>query len=220
MSWSWQSWSRRSSRCSPPPRVPGLPPNPVAVPALAAALAPFTAFWTFPVAVLVAAASLVIRYRSGHLAVRQQIKWFALSAVVLAVCEAGNTALGEAALAGVLDAVGKLAVVAAVGVAVLRHRLYDVDLAISRTLAYGWLAVLVTAIYVALVVGVGSAVGHPAGSGSAAVAGRHDRGRAGVPPAAVAAAGAGQPAGLRPTAGPVRVAGRVHPAAGRPLRHR
>jgi signal transduction histidine kinase len=147
----------------PPPDVPGLPVSPLAAPAVAAALAPVTSFWTFPVALLVAAASLVARYRRGDVMVRQQIKWLALATVVLAVCEAGNIALAEIALSGVLDAVGKLAVVAAVGIAVLRHRLYDVDLAISRTLAYGWLAVLVTAIYVALVVGVGSAVGHPAG---------------------------------------------------------
>jgi signal transduction histidine kinase len=66
-------------------------------------------------------------------------------------------------LSGVLDAAGKLAVVAAIGIAVLRYRLFDVDLAISRTLAYGWLAVVVTAVYVVLVVGVGSAIGRPAG---------------------------------------------------------
>jgi signal transduction histidine kinase len=147
----------------PPTDGPRLPASPLANPAVAATLAPFTAFWLFPVALLIAAFSLAVRYRSGSAVVRQQIKWLALSAVVLAACEAGNVALGEAVLAGVLDAVGKLAVVAAIGIAVLRHRLYDVDLAISRTLAYGWLAVLVTAIYVALVVGVGSVVGHPAG---------------------------------------------------------
>jgi signal transduction histidine kinase len=147
----------------PSAEIPGLPPNPMAVPALADALAPFTPFWTFPIAVLIAAASLVVRYRAAGVVVRLQIKWFALAAVVLAVCEAGNVALGNAALAGVLDVAGKLAVVAAVGIAVLRHRLYDVDLAISRALTYGWLAVLVTAIYVGLVVGVGSVVGSPAG---------------------------------------------------------
>ena len=83
---------------------------------------------------------------------------------VLALCEAGNAALGgQTLLSGVLDTAGKLAVVAAIGVAVLRYRLVDVDLAISRTLAYGWLAVVVTAVYVVLVVGVGSAIGRPAG---------------------------------------------------------
>jgi signal transduction histidine kinase len=142
--------------------MPGVHASPLAVPAVAAALAPFTSFWTFPVAVLVAAVSLVLRYRRGDLVVRQQIKWLALATVVFALCEVGNVALAADALSGVLDAAGKLAVVAAVGIAVLRHRLYDVDLAISRGLAYGWLAVVVTAIYVVLVVGVGAELGQAA----------------------------------------------------------
>ena len=143
----------------PPPDMPGLPASPLAVPAVSAALAPFTSFWTFPVALLVAAVSLVLRYRRGDLVVRQQIKWLALATVVFALCEVGNVALGSNGLSGVLDAAGKLAVVAAIGIAVLRHRLYDVDLAISRGLAYGWLAVVVTAIYVVLVVVVGAQLG-------------------------------------------------------------
>jgi signal transduction histidine kinase len=144
----------------PPPDVPGLPVSPLAVPAVASALAPFTSFWTFPVALLVAAGSLVVRYRRGDAVVRQQIKWLALATVVFALCEVGNIALGDNPLSGVLDAAGKLAVVAAIGIAVLRHRLYDVDLAISRGLAYGWLAVVVTAVYVLLVVGVGTSLGN------------------------------------------------------------
>jgi len=143
----------------PPADMPGLPGSPLATPALAAALAPFTSFWAFPVALLVAAVSLVLRYRAGGPGVRLQIKWLALATVIFALCEAGNIALGDNQLSGVLVAVGQLAVVAAIGIAVLRHRLYDVDLAISRGLAYGWLAVIVTAIYVVLVVGVGTQFG-------------------------------------------------------------
>jgi signal transduction histidine kinase len=143
----------------PPPDVPGVPVSPLATPAVAAALAPFTSFAAFPVTLLVAAASLVVRYRRGDTVIRQQIKWLALATVVFALCEAGNIALGGNPLSGVLDAAGKLAVVAAIGIAVLRHRLFDIDLAISRGLAYGWLAVVVTAIYVVLVVGVGAQLG-------------------------------------------------------------
>jgi hypothetical protein len=47
----------------------------------------------------------------------------------------------------------------AVAIAVLKYRLYDVDLVINRTLVYGSLAVLITAVYVALVVGAGALVG-------------------------------------------------------------
>jgi signal transduction histidine kinase len=147
---------------NPDAQIPGLPPSPLANPELAGLLAPLASFWLFPLAVAVAAASLVPRYRSGTVVVRQQIKWFILAAVVLALCEIGNNALASDVLSGLLDAAGKLAIVAAIGIAVLRHRLFDVDLAISRALAYGWLAALVTALYVALVVGVGALVGRPA----------------------------------------------------------
>lgn len=147
----------------PESSIPGLPSSPLVNPAVAAVLAPVSSFSLFPAAVLVAAVALVIRYRSGTLVVRRQIKWLTLAAVVLAGSEVANIALGSDVLSGFFDAAGKLAVTAAIGVAVLRHRLLDVDLVISRALAYGWLAALVTGIYVALVVGIGSLAGYPTG---------------------------------------------------------
>ncbi len=48
-------------------------------------------------------------------------------------------------------------------IAILRYRLYDVDVVINKTLVYGVLAVFVTVVYVALVVGIGTLVG---GSGN------------------------------------------------------
>src|SRR5207249_4044344 len=47
----------------------------------------------------------------------------------------------------------------AVALAVLKYRLYDVDLVINRTLVYGSLAALITAVYIALVVGIGALIG-------------------------------------------------------------
>ena len=52
-----------------------------------------------------------------------------------------------------------LAFFLAVGVAVVRHRLFDVDLVLNRTLVYGLVAAFVTAVYVAVVIGIGRLVG-------------------------------------------------------------
>ena len=59
--------------------------------------------------------------------------------------------------------VGTVLLPGAIGIAVLRYRLYDVDVVISRTILYGGLAVVVTATYVAVVCGLGTLLGQRAG---------------------------------------------------------
>ena len=86
---------------------------------------------------------------------RQQLKWLASGAVVTL----GVGVVGNSALAGALGQVLGLAIVAlpvSIGVAILKYRLYDIDVVISRAIVYGSLAAFITLVYVAIVAGIGS----------------------------------------------------------------
>ncbi|MGH2816200.1 MAG: hypothetical protein ACRDLC_13715, partial [Actinomycetota bacterium] len=114
---------------------------------------------TLLVGLLVAAVSLVVRFRRARGLERQQLRWLALAAAVSAVSLLAAVAvavLGEP-LALVLIAAGVSVAVLplATGAAILRYRLYDLDRIISRTLAYGLLTVLLGLGYAAVVLGLG-----------------------------------------------------------------
>jgi hypothetical protein len=103
---------------------------------------------------IVAAASLFGRMRRARGVERQQIKWFAYATVVLVagavlaftVSEAtGVSWLGKIGL--VLTMVGLAGLPMAIGIAVLRYRLYNIDRIINRTLVYGSLTAMLLALY-------------------------------------------------------------------------
>ena len=87
----------------------------------------------------------MIRYRRASGVERQQLKWLALAAVLATLFLVGQP-LGEA-LWNLLDAATTTALYVAVGIAILRYRLYDIDLLINRTLAYGSLTATLVALY-------------------------------------------------------------------------
>jgi hypothetical protein len=102
-------------------------------------------------AIVISALSLVVRYRRASGVERQQLKWFALAAVLGASYVVGEL-LGLKRLFGgtfwnLLDAATNTALYAAVGVAVLRYRLYDIDLLINRPLVYGSLTATLVLAY-------------------------------------------------------------------------
>jgi hypothetical protein len=106
--------------------------------------------------------SLVLRHRRAGQVERQQIKWLAfagaVAATVVVVGTAGYDLWGEdVANAAILTSVLGLPV--ATGMAILRHRLYDIDVVIRRTLIYGALSAMLAATYLALVLLIGLAVG-------------------------------------------------------------
>jgi hypothetical protein len=111
---------------------------------------------------LAALTSLVVRYRRAHGIERLQLRWAATAACLLVLFAVGGSLatpwLGEGA-GWVSMLVGLLAVAAGLAVALLRYRLYDIDVVINRTLVYGALTATLGGTYLALVLLAGLAVG-------------------------------------------------------------
>jgi hypothetical protein len=110
----------------------------------------------------VAAASMVVRFRRARGTERQQLRWVALAAAVVSLAAALVLAamLTETpALFGWGLALCAAILPLAIGAAILRYRLYDLDRIISRTLAYGLLTVLLGGGYAGLVLGLGQLLG-------------------------------------------------------------
>jgi hypothetical protein len=148
---------------APIPLDAGLPTNPLGIKQLAWA-------WEVlePIGVLLlgaltvtSAASLVVRFRRARGEERQQLKWFTYGAGVLTVL------LAVSAVSPALNARIPLLVVAAalaapplaIGVAILRYRLYDIDRLINRTLVYGLLTGLLGGLYAGTVLILGQLFG-------------------------------------------------------------
>jgi hypothetical protein len=138
--------------------------SPLAVRALAGPLllAGFAAIVVTQLAIPVAAASVVVRFRRAQGVERQQLRWvvFAagLSAAAALVVVVGMVT-GTPALYIWAAAVYVAILPVAIGAAILRYRLYDLDRIISRALAYGLLTVLLGGGYASVVLGLGQLLG-------------------------------------------------------------
>ena len=118
-----------------------------------------TVFNVVGVLVMVAGVvSLGIRYRRADSDLRHQLKWF-IAAVSLAVVATILVITTNYGLGLVPMSIGFTAMPVGIGIAVLKYRLYDIDVVISRALVYGALAAFITAVYVGIVVGIGTLVG-------------------------------------------------------------
>ena len=114
------------------------------------------------VSILAAATSMVFRLRRSSGLERQQLKWVASAAALFALaCLVGVPSYyaGQDTFGSFIIVLAFLAIPIAAGYAILRHRLYDVDLVINRALVFGALAAFITAVYVGVVVGVSALLG-------------------------------------------------------------
>ncbi len=155
--------------------VISLPVNPFFVPALA----PYNALISqtlsglsllFLLGIVGVVVSLILRYRVAHTRERQQIKWFVWVTVVVTVvgvllfifvAVAPNDVIAAVygsplgitvillfySLVNTFPAIG-------IGLAILRHQLWEIDIIINRTLVYGTLTALLALLYVGLVIGL------------------------------------------------------------------
>jgi hypothetical protein len=112
--------------------------------------------------VILAAVSLVLRFRRARGVERQQIKWFAYAAAWFGAYFVFTGLLGQQ-LPGLWHSLAYTVTLGGlylgVGIAILRHRLYDIDRVINRTLVYGLLTVLLAVVYAGAVLVLGQLFG-------------------------------------------------------------
>jgi signal transduction histidine kinase len=119
-----------------------------------------TAAYSLMVAALVvSAAAVVVRFARSSGEERLQLKWFMAAAVFL-VATLIPWFLTDLLFTGLLTNVAFLCLWVAIAIAIMKYRLYGIDFVISKAVLYGSLAVFITAVYAALVVGVGALAGN------------------------------------------------------------
>jgi signal transduction histidine kinase len=127
-----------------------------------------TVLW--PTATVIAGAALITRFARSSGEERLQLKWFAAAAALVIVTiiplalapqmsSRPDTAVPVIPPLKVLFCLALVCLYAAVAVAILKYRLYEIDIVISKAVQYGTLAVFISAVYAGLVAGVGTLAG-------------------------------------------------------------
>jgi signal transduction histidine kinase len=106
--------------------------------------------------------SIVLRYRRSRGEEREQLKLFAAAAIGTVVSVTGGALYppdNAPAVIHALTIVGIPLIPIAAAVAILRYRLYDIDVVINKAVVFGVLAGFITAVYLGIVIGVGALIG-------------------------------------------------------------
>jgi signal transduction histidine kinase len=146
--------------------------NPLGIEALKPFIGPaYGVIALLPVCIVGCAVAMVRRFRSSRGLERLQLKWFTATTGLLAVSYLLLMMLNLPSLftnkptAHWIDIVANIGILPfvlipiAIGIAILKHRLYDIDVVINKTVVFGALGAFITAVYVAIVVGIGTLIG-------------------------------------------------------------
>src|SRR5215471_14629253 len=102
----------------------------------------------------------IARFHRSRGEERQQIKWVAYALAIITIVVINGAFTHWYTFQAVLHAVAGVGFAAAITIAVLKYRLYDIDIIINRTLVYVALSAIIAGGYVAIVTGVGAIVPH------------------------------------------------------------
>ena len=116
------------------------------------------AFVGMVIALIPCVVSVVVRFRAARGAERLQLKGFLVAALLVGATFVLNQ-LVDTPVMSILSSLSLLLLWVAIAIAVVRYRLYDIDVVISRAVVFGALVVFITVVYVAVVVGVGALAG-------------------------------------------------------------
>ncbi len=181
--WRWFAWSLGlglvviyfSILLDPAPMTESIAPkepNPLGIEALRPLLnASQALILVIPIGVIASLTALVLRFRRSSGVERLQLRWLLTAAAFVALLYAGAMiasipySWGEASQPGWVTVLQNVVIPSfvliplAIGVSILRYRLFDIDVVINRAVLFGALAVFITIVYVVIVVGVGALVG-------------------------------------------------------------
>jgi signal transduction histidine kinase len=147
-------------------------PNPLGIHSVAGLISTVLVGTTWVIVISIASsfAALVVRYRAGSRELREQIKWVGfvaalvllcqvVAAIGLITCGCDNSPVATVAFTVIVFLVF-LGMPMALAVAILKYRLYEIDVVINKAVVYGVLAVFITGVYLTVVVAAGSLTGY------------------------------------------------------------
>ena len=132
------------------------------------------AWFVFIALMVVSTVAMTVRYRSRDRELRQQIKWIAFTAataigcsvVVLVSMDIGGKSWAPVTTTAdvVVTIIGQAGFPVAIAIAIFKYGLYQIDVIINKAVTYGLLSAALTAIYIGIVVGIGTLAGYAGGA--------------------------------------------------------